>query len=238
MKEKLVIIGTGSLSGEVVDFVKRYDLYDIVGFSVDKKYIKNETHLGYPVYPLEELDSYIDKEQVKLFVSISWYQNMNRVKRAKYEELKAAGYHFANLISPTATVFAHEMGEGNWIYDGCYIAFNSRIGNNNTFCHQTYLSHFSDVGDHNVFSARSNVAGSTTIGDQNYVGIGAIVFNKIIVGNKCVIGGGAIVKRNLPDFSLVVAADSIVKQKDTDSIEKYISLDHIKKTIGDEKIKK
>ena len=100
----------------------------------------------------------------------------------------------------------------------------------------SFVGHGSEIGNHSIIGVRSNIAGHTTVGDQVYVGIGATVFNKLVIGNKCVIGGAAVVKRNLPDYSLVVAADSFVKQKDSDSIVNYISIGHIKKTIGDAKI--
>lgn len=235
MKEKLIIVGTGSATGEVVDFIEMYDLFDIVGYAADEAYIKEDTLNGCPVYPLERLDRYME-DGTKLFIAISWYQRLNSLKRKKYEELKARGFTFANLISPTATVNTVEMGEGNWIGDGCYLAYNTRIGNNNTFRPLACLCHGSEVGNHSIIGVRSNIAGHTTIGNQVYVGIGATVFNKLIVGDKCVIGGAAVVKRNLPAYSLVIAADSIVKQKDSESIEKYISIDHIKKTIGSEKL--
>ena len=229
-KEKLIIVGTGSATGEVVDFIKMYDLFEIVGYTADEAYIKEDSLNGCPVYPLEHLDRYIESG-TKLFIAISWYQRLNSLKRKKYEELKARGFSFANLISPTATVFS-EMGEGNWIGDGCYLAYNSRIGNNNTFLPLAYFAHGSEVGNHSVIGVRSNIAGHTSIGNQVYIGIGATVFNKLVIGDKCVIGGAAVVKRNLPDYSLVIAADSIVKQKDSESIEKYISIDHIRSTIG------
>ena len=233
-REKLIIVGTGSATGEVVDFISMYGLYDIAGYAADEAYITQDTLNGQPVYPLEKLDRYIESG-TKLFIAISWYQRLNSLKRKKYEELKARGFTFANLVSPTATVFS-EMGEGNWIGDGCYLAYNTKVGNNNTFRPLACLCHGSEVGNHNVIGVRSNVAGHTKIGNQVYVGIGATVFNKLTVGDKCVIGGAAVVKRNLPDFSLVVAADSVVKQKDSESIEKYISIDHIKKTIGSARI--
>ena len=237
MKENIIIIGTGSATGEVVDFINMYNLYNIIGYSVDENCMKEDTFNGCPVYPLERLEEYVDKS-TKLFIAISWYQRLNSLKRKKYEELKARGFCFANLISPTATVQAVEIGEGNWIGDNCYIAYNTRIGNNNTFRPLACLCHGSEVGNHSIIGVRSNIAGHTTIGDQVYVGIGATVFNKLIIGNKCVIGAAAVVKRNLPDFSLVIAADSTIKQKDSESIEKYISIDHIKKTIGDAKLEK
>lgn len=109
MKEKLIIIGAGAMAPEVVDFVQRYNLYEIVGFSVDEKYI-TDTYLGYPVYPTEHLEDYVDKSSVKLFIAISWYNKFNRIKKEKFENLKQRGFSFANLISPHAIVYPTDLG--------------------------------------------------------------------------------------------------------------------------------
>ena len=58
--DKLVIVGIGSVTPDVIHFVRKYKLYEIVGFSVDKKYLVPK-YLELPVYPLEELDLYVNK---------------------------------------------------------------------------------------------------------------------------------------------------------------------------------
>ena len=168
MKEKLIIVGTGGMAPEVVYFVEKYDLFDIQGFSVDKQYMVNSSYMERPVFPLEELEKYVDVEDVKIFVAISWYNYMNKYKRQKFEYLKEKGFHFANLISPLASVNSSAMGEGNWIMDFVYIGYKSNIGDNNTFCSHSLLGHGTTLGNHNVFSGGARVAGNNTIGNQNY----------------------------------------------------------------------
>ncbi len=233
MAEKLIIVGTGGATSEVIEFINRYRLYEIVGFSVNEANMTGDSFNGLPVYPLEKLEQYIDMNTTKLFIAVSWYQRMNSLKRRMYEELKPRGFRFANLISPSADVYAAEMGEGNWICDHAYLSHGCKVGNNNTFRPYSALAHYSEVKNHCIIGMKSTVAGHTTIGDQVYIGVSATVFNKIDVGEKCLIGGATVVKRHLPPYSLVVVPDCIVKQKDSESIEKYLSLDHIKKTIGD-----
>lgn len=226
--EKLLIIGAGYLAEEVVSFIQRYDLFEIIGFAVDTNYIKEE-HMGYPVYNLKNIENGIDKNEAKIFIAISWYQYLNKYKREKYDELKAKGFHFANLISPSATVLSQDIGEGNWIDDQVYIAYGSSIGSNNTFRPCSYVAHHSSIGNHNVLSIKSTICGSVTMGDCSFIGASALVFNKVRIGNKCIVGGGAIAKRDLLDYSMVVASDCYIKQCDENSIEKYISLEHFQK---------
>lgn len=41
MKNKLVIVGTGQWSQDLKAFVDRYEMFDIVGYAVEKQYYQN-----------------------------------------------------------------------------------------------------------------------------------------------------------------------------------------------------
>lgn len=222
MNEKLIIVGIGSIAPEVVDFVNRYNLYDIEGFSVDEKYLNNNEYMGKPVYPLERIEEFVDKD-VKFFVAISWYNYMNRYKRQKYDYLKGKGYSFANLISPLASVKSEIIGEGNWLMDFCSLGYGTQIGNNNTFCAFSMVGHYSIIGNHNVLSGRASIAGDTIIGHQNYFGLCSTVFNKLRIGDKNLIGGGTIIKRDLENCVVAAAPESLYKQVSEKSIEFFLS---------------
>lgn len=223
MKESLVIVGIGGLAPEVVDFVERYNLFDIIAFSVDRKYITSSEYMSKPVYPLEELENHVDKEGVKVFIAISWYNYLNKYKRQKFEILREKGFHFANLISPLASVKTDIIGEGNWIMDFVTIGFNTKIGDNNTFCAQSILAHHTILGNHNVLSGRASIAGRNIIGDQNYFGFCSVVFNELKIGNKNLIGGGSIVKKSIGNFMITTAPESHSKQLKENSIEFFLS---------------
>lgn len=208
--DKLVIVGIGSVTPDVIHFVRKYKLYEIVGFSVDKKYLVPK-YLELPVYPLEELDLYVNKEEVKVFVAISWYNQLMRFKREKFEYLKSKGFHFANLISPLSSVNTESIGEGNWINDFVEIGSYAIIGDNNIVRSQSIIGHDTKMGSHNTLSGRAMVGGDNVIGDQNYFGINCTVFNKLNIGNKCIVGGGSVCKKDLCDYSIVTCPSSHYK---------------------------
>ena len=229
--EKLVLVGTSSLAPQTLDFVERYQLFDVIGFTVNKAYIKEPVFLGKPVFPIEELDKHIDKDNVKLFSTVTWYNYLNRERKKIFDQLKGAGYKFANLISPHALVYTEDLGEGNWIHDFAHIGYGVHIGNDNVIRMKCMIGHDSVIGDHNFFAVNSIVGGHDYFNDCCFVGLNALIHNRVAVGNKCVIGGGAIVKKDLPDFSLVVADNSFVKQCDEEKIESYISPKHFQRSV-------
>ncbi len=231
--EKLVLIGTSSLAPQTLDFIERYQLFDVIGFTVNKAYIKEPIFLGKPVIPMEELDQHIDKDNVKLFSTVTWYNYLNRERKKIFDLLKKEGYKFANLISPHALVYTKDIGEGNWIHDLAHIGHGVRIGDDNVFRMKCVIGHDSVIGNHNFFGVDSLVGGHDYFGDCSFIGLDALIHNRVVVGNKCVIGGGATVKRDLPDFSLVVADNSFVKQCDEEKIESYISPNRFKRSVED-----
>ena len=223
MKEKLVIVGVGTHSEDVVYFVQKHNLFDIICFTVDREYIVSNEYMGKPVYPFEDLEKYVDPEDAKVFIAISWFNYMNKYKRQKFEQLKARGFHFANLISPLASVNCTYIGEGNWIQDLTVIGFDSKIGDNNTICAQSQVGHHTVIGNHNVMSGRATVGGRTIIGDHNYLGLCSVVFNELTIGNKNLIGGSAIIKSSLPDCTITTAPEYHTKQATEKTLEFIIS---------------
>ena len=228
MKEKLCIVGAGHLAIEIVDYIRHYDLFDIVGFSINKDRIVDDTYLGAPVYPMEDLESYIDKNEVKLFLAISWYHNMMGLREEKFNELKARGFTFANVISPRAFIWSENIGEGNWIMDNSHIGYKVTVGNNNVFRANCDIQHYSVVGDNCFVGDMTVIAGHVNINSRCFIGVGCVVHNRVTIGNKCVVGGGSVLKSDVPDYSLCIAANATVVQRDVESIEKYISINRLK----------
>lgn len=224
-----MIVGAGHLANEIVDFIKHYDLFDIVGFTVNKDRMQYDQYLGAPVYPMEELENCIDKNEVKLFEAISWYHNMMGLREEKFYELRDRGFHFANVISPRAMIWTDKIGEGNWICDNVYIGYHVEVGNNNIFRACSDVQHYSKIGDNCFIADMSMLAGHVTLGNRCFVGISCAIHNKVVIGEKCVVGGGCVIKSNVPDYSLCIANNATIVQRDEISIEKYVSTSRLKK---------
>ena len=204
--EKLLLIGAYTVAKEIKEFVEKYKLFDIIGYSVNQRFIKDETIDGLPVIPLEEIEHHISKK-TKLYMAISWGQRLNQVRKDIYNDLKSKGYSFANLISPLAVIMTDDIGEGNLFYEFSYIGHGVKIGNNNEFRAFCTIGHYTTVGSHNHFS-KCTVGGKANIGDCNFVGMQAVLYNRISVGNKNFIGACSIVKKDLTSFNLIAAKES------------------------------
>lgn len=217
---KLVIIGISSTASDIYEFVCRHHLYDVIGFSVDKKYIKADQYMGKPVFELERLSQIIDKHKVYLFVAMQW-NRLNADRRTVYERLKAEGYMFTNLISPNANLSSPIKGDNCWISDMACVDFRVYIGNNVYVKSGAWIGSGVTIEDHCFIGAHSSVGGGVSLGEQSFVGLGATIFDEVKVGKKCIVGATSALKRNISDYTRysVSAENAICKQYREDEIE-------------------
>lgn len=217
--KKLIIVGTGPNAKHVYKLVKFYDLFDVIGFAVDEKYITEDTFQGLPVYPLEKIETIVDTNEVLFFVALLW-NRLNADRRDLYLRLKARGLKFANIISPRASIRGTIAGDNCWIHDFVVIQNDTTIGNNVAIMAQTLIGDNATIEDHCFLGAKSTVGGGSVIGEQTFVGINCTVFDDTKVGKKCILGACTSVKRNVPDYSLYkTSSEIVIKQYGEDVIE-------------------
>ena len=222
MKKDLIIIGTSTNARHAYHFVKDYDLYNVIGFAVNRDYITSNEFMGLPVYAIEDLEEIIDKQEVVLFVALLW-NRLNAERKHLYLKLKQEGFTFANLISPKATIRGNIDGDNCWIHDFVTIQNDSHIGSNVACMAYSLVGSNSKIGDHCFLGAKSTVAGGCSVGDQTFVGINCTVFDDTKVGKKCILGACTAVKRNVPDYSAYkTSSDILIKQYSEDEIEEKL----------------
>lgn len=223
MKERLVIVGIGNTAEIIYKFVTQYQLYDVMGFTVDRKYINTQSYLSLPVFPIEDLDSVIDRNSDYLFCALMW-NSLNGDRRRLYERLKGKGYKFANLISPSAVINGMLRGDNCWVSDYAKIDWNTVIGNDVFVKTQAFIGDNVIVEDHCFVAEHTTIGGGVIIGEQSFVGLGATIFDEVIVGKKCIVGAATTLKRHLPDFSVNKSSRNsyFVKEYSEEEIEQKL----------------
>lgn len=201
-KNKLIIVGASSTAKQAYDFVKEYELYEVIGFAVDAQYKNNDTFCNLPLYDLDKIENILDKKDFKVFVAALW-NRLNADRRQIYEKLKEKGFQFANLISPFARIRGRIKGENCWIHDYVVIQSDSEIGEDCMIMAFSLVGAFSRIGAHCFLGTKSTVAGECEIGVQSFIGMNCTVFDNTRVGKKCILGACTAVKRNLEDYTIV-----------------------------------
>lgn len=223
--DKIIIVGIGTNAVLALRFIQDHSLYDVIGFAVNRAYLDRTEFHDLPVYAIEELDEIVDKSEVKVFVALLW-NRLNADRKKLYLELKAKGYAFANLISPTAIIHSEFVNSGKWEGENCWIHENVviqdgvKIGNNVAIMAYSLIGSNTEIGDHCFLGAKSTVAGGCRVGAQTFIGINCTVFDDTVIGKKCILGACTAVKRNVPDYSVYkTASDMKIVQYDENSIE-------------------
>lgn len=218
--ENLIIVGTGVNAVRAFKFINKYKLYNVIGFAVDKEYIKDSKFYNLPLYDLENLKTLINVP-FKVFVALLW-NRLNADRRKLFEKCERYNYEFVNLISPYAVI--HEdvkLGKNCWVYDFVSILNDSIIGNNVGLMSYCLIGGGCQIASHSFFAGKTSTGGSCIIGEQSFIGFNATILDGTHIGKKCIVGAGSLVKRNLPDFTRCVTPsdNNIIKQYKEDEIE-------------------
>ena len=218
--ENLIIIGISTNGRHVYEFVKMYNLYNIIGFAVNSEYNTQKEFLGLPVYDVEKLKD-IKNIEFKVFVALLW-NHLNRDRRNIFEYCKSQGLRFANIISPHAIIRSNStLGQNCWLHDFVIIQNNTHIGDNVAIMAFSLIGANCCVGSHCFFGARSILGGGSQMGEQTFVGLNSTIFDSTQIGDKCIIGACTVVKRNMPSYSKYItkSSDIEIKQYNKDEIE-------------------
>lgn len=218
--DNLLIVGTSTTARSIYKYVVDYNLFNLLGFVVDKEYKTCDVYCDMPVFSFDELPSEFDKEKDLLFIAMEW-DRLNATRRKLYLRLKGEGYKLANIISPHAIIHGNILGDNCWICDNVVIENDSVVYDDNFIKTGAIVQHLSIIESHCFIGARAQMAGGVHIGEQSYVGIGAIIFNGVNIGRKCLVGGATYVKRHLPDFCAIKTKSDefVIKQYGEDEIE-------------------
>ncbi len=116
------------------------------------------------------------------------------LRKAAYEELKARGASFINLIhplcsiSPTAT-----LGEANILQRNSTVHSYAQLGNANYLNGAVNLSHDALVGNYNFFGPFTMVLGEAKVGSSNMFGVYSTLLPGAKVGDENMIAPGAFI---------------------------------------------
>ena len=219
--EKLIIVGTSSTARHVYSFIQYHRLFEVIGFAVNKAYIKDDVSFcGLPVLSLEQLVEDASTKDYSLFIAMLW-NHLNADRKKVYEYCSSKGFKLANIISPFAIVRGKLIGDNCWIHDYAVIQNDTIIGANVAIMQGSLVGANCKIEPHCFLGAHSIVAGGCTVGEQSFIGLHATVFDDTQIGRKCIIGACSAVKRNVPDFSRCsISSESMVlKQYSEDEIE-------------------
>lgn len=212
--KKIVIFGLGMMSEVVYRHILRDAAYDVVAFTLDRKWLETgESDLAksanLPVVAFEDIEQLYPPERYALFIAMG-YHDLNRVRAEKCVEAKSKGYELVSYVSTRANCGPWlDMGENCLILDGVGVQPGARIGDNVWLWNNSLVGHHASIGNHCWVAAGTTIGGKARIADYCFFGLNATVGGDISIGADSFVGAGTLITKG-------AAANSVFVQRDTD----------------------
>lgn len=193
----LLIFGTAELA-QLTHFYFREDSdYEVVAFTADDDYVEADTLDGLPVVPWSRALEAYPPDRVHAHVAIS-YGGLNRLRQAKYEQVRQAGYRLASYVCSKAVTWSDlTIGDNCLVLENQTVQPSCRLGNNVVLWSGNHIGHGTVIGDHTYLASHVVVSGHATIGRRCFFGVNATIKDFIEIGDDCFIAMGALVTRDL-----------------------------------------
>lgn len=200
--KKLIIFGDSSFAEIAYEYFTHDSPYDVVAFTVSRKYLKNKKYHNLPVVPFENIETIYSPKKYEMYIALT-YGELNRLRAKFYKEAKKKGYILANYVSKKAFVWRNvTMGDNVFIFEDNTIQPFVAIGSNVILWSGNHIGHHSKIDNHIFVSSHVVVSGFCKIGDYCFLGVNSTIINNIKVGKDCFIGAGAIITRDTGDGKL------------------------------------
>ena len=100
--KKVIIFGIGKIADVIQHFMREESNLEVAAFTVDGKYIKEDSFNGLPVVAFEDIEKTYSPSEYSVFVAIG-YHELNKVRASKVAEAEAKGYEIISYIHPDSS---------------------------------------------------------------------------------------------------------------------------------------
>ncbi len=198
MAEPLVIVGDSSFAEIACEYFAAAGKYDVVGFTVDREFLRRDSLLGRPVFALDELVDRHPPAQCAAFVALT-YRELNRARARLVAKLRGLGFRLASYVSEHAFVWPNvSIGENCFIFENNVIQPFVRIGDNVIAWSGNHIGHHTVIGDNVFLASHVVISGHVTIGRNCFFGVNATVADQVVIGDDNWVGPNALITKDTP----------------------------------------
>ena len=195
MKKKIILIGTGTNTNQIIDEIEKYKDLKIKGIVFFEKKFKKKFK-NYKI--LGELKILKQSKYKNCELLITLGDTNLRKKVARSILRKNIKNKFFTLISKNSIVSKKsEIEEGSIVMTGCIINSNSEIGKHSLINTSTIIEHDNKIGNFNNIGPNSIIAGSSQTGENVSVNISTTVLDKIKICSNVIVGANSLVNKNI-----------------------------------------
>lgn len=208
---KVIVFGTNDLAELTHWYLTNDSDYEIVAFTVNREYLKEDTFKGLPVIPFEELEKLYPPTEYLFFAPMTGTKMNNNRKRI-YEEGKKKGYQYISYISSKATICGNKIGENCFILEDNTLQPFTEIGNNIVMWSGNHIGHHGKIEDHAFFTSHVVLSGHCHVKERAWFGVNSTIRDGLTIGEGSLIAMGAVITKSTDDDGLYMGAPA-TKQK-------------------------
>ncbi len=217
--KKLVLFGDSAFAEVAYELFTHDSAYEVVAFTINKEYIKQESLFGLPVVAYEEVEKLYPPREYEMHIALV-YNTLNRIREKFYTDARKKGYTLANYVSSRCFVWRNvTMGDNVFIFEDNTVQPFVKIGSNVVLWSGNHIGHHSVLGNHLFISSHVVISGFCTVGDYTFMGVNSTVGNNINIGKDCLIGSGCLIVKDTGDGKLYKGTAS--KADDQSIYEKF-----------------
>jgi sugar O-acyltransferase (sialic acid O-acetyltransferase NeuD family) len=204
----VVIFGAGSFAQVAAVYLTKDSPRNVVGYTVDGRYLTGNTFAGLPIVAFEDLLESHPPERVDLLVATG-FRGVNQIRRGIYERCKQAGYELVTYVSSGSSVMTDEpLGDNVFVFEANVIQPFVEIGHDVVLWSGNHVGHHSRIEDHCFIASHAVISGHVTIGEASFVGVNATFRDGISLGPSCVVGAGAVVLADQSEGTVLRATEA------------------------------
>jgi sugar O-acyltransferase (sialic acid O-acetyltransferase NeuD family) len=189
----VIIFGTSEQSSVTWHYMSHSNQFNVVGFTVDKRYRTNNELYGLPIVDFENVQDIFSPSNHQMIIPIGW-TGMNRIRAEKVVEAIKKGYKMASYVDEKATIYKNFIVKSNTIIQpGVIISPFAEVGINCTVRTGSIISHHVHIGDHCFIATGVTISGNAIIGERSVLGVGCVIRDSVHIAPGCFIGAGAVV---------------------------------------------
>jgi len=216
---KLVIFGAGDIARLAHYYFTHDSEHEVAAFTVDQKYIKDESFLKLPLVAFEDVAKRYPPRDYKMFVAMS-YAKMNKLRAEKYYQAKQLGYELVSYVSSRCSFLTeYAVGENCAILEDNTIQPFVRIGNNVTLWSGNHIGHDAVIEDHCFLASHIVVSGYVRIRNNCFIGVNATLRNSITIAPETLIGAGAVIMKDTVEQGVYLPERAKLFAKKSSEIE-------------------
>jgi len=221
--EQVIVFGNGQMASMMYYYLTQDSPFEVVAFTVNGEHLEDNTLLGLPVVPFENIECSYPPGQFAVSIPIS-YRNANHLRAEKYYEAKSKGYRLINYVSSKATTWPGlVIGDNCIIHEGCVIQPFTEIAHNVFMGCGSLVGHHCVIGEHCFLGPGSVILGSVRVEPYCLLGANSTIKDGVTVARECIVGAGITIVRNTRAQEVYIGDRVEPSKKRSDELRQWLT---------------